>query len=105
MQVVPRLDLGGVERGTIEITEAIMRAEGRALVATRGGALESRVTRAGGELVKMAADSKNPLTMRRNADYLARVIREAGVDVVHARSRAPAWSALLGGQGAPDAPS
>lgn len=93
MQVVPRLDLGGAERGTLEITEAIIRAEGRALVATRGGTLEGRVTRAGGELVHMPADSKNPLVMRRNADYLAKVIREAGVDVIHARSRAPAWSA------------
>lgn len=94
MQVVPRLDLGGAERGTLEITDAIIRAEGRALVATRGGTMEGRVTRAGGELVRMSADSKNPLVMRRNADYLARVIREAGVDVIHARSRAPAWSAL-----------
>ncbi len=93
LQVVPRLDMGGVERGTLEMTEAIIRAEGRALVATRGGTLEGRITRAGGELVHMAADSKNPFTIRRNADYLADVIRQAGVDVIHARSRAPAWSA------------
>ena len=93
LQVVPRLDQGGVERGTLEMVEAIMRAGGRALVATAGGKLEFRVNRAGGEIVEMNADSKNPLTMWQNARLLRRLIREQGVDVVHARSRAPAWSA------------
>lgn len=93
MQVVPRLDMGGVERGTIEITEAITNAGGRALVATAGGGQASRVQRAGGELIPIDAASKNPWTIWRNAARLVRIIEEEGVDVVHARSRAPAWSA------------
>lgn len=93
LQVVPRLEQGGVERGTLEIVEAITRAGGRALVATAGGKLEVRVTRAGGEIVHMNADSKNPVTIWQNARLLRRLIQEQHVDVVHARSRAPAWSA------------
>lgn len=93
LQVVPRLDTGGVERGTLEISEAVCAAGGRALVATAGGQLEFRIARAGGEIFKMNADSKNPATMWQNARLMRRLIREEGVDIVHARSRAPAWSA------------
>lgn len=93
LQVVPRLDVGGVERGTLEIAEAIAGAGGRPLVATAGGQLEFRVTRAGGEIFPMNVDSKNPATMWQNAGLLRRLIDEQGVDIVHARSRAPAWSA------------
>ena len=93
LQVVPRLDIGGVERGTHEITEAIVNSGGRALVATAGGKLEVRIQRSGGEIVQMAMDSKNPLTMWQNARLMRRLIAEEGVDIVHARSRAPAWSA------------
>src|SRR5690606_19584568 len=53
------------------------------------------VERAGAEHVAMPADSKNPLVMRRNVERLGRLIAERGVDIVHARSRAPAWSAML----------
>lgn len=93
LQVVPRMEMGGVERGTLEITEAIMAAGGRALIATAGGKLEFRITRAGGEIFPMNVDTKNPASMWQNARLMARLIREEGVNVVHARSRAPAWSA------------
>lgn len=62
-------------------------------MATTGGQLEFRIQRAGGEIVHMNADSKNPMTMWQNARLMRRLIREEGVDIVHARSRAPAWSA------------
>src|SRR6056297_1675228 len=93
LQVVPRLDTGGVERGTLEIVEAIVAAGGRALVATEGGQMVPRVERAGGEIFEMNVATKNPLSLWQNAGLLARLIREDRVDVVHARSRAPAWSA------------
>ena len=93
LQVIPRLDVGGAERSTLEIAEAVCGAGGRALVATTGGQLEFRIKRAGGEIVHMNADSKNPMTMWQNARLMRRLIREENVDIVHARSRAPAWSA------------
>ncbi|MEM7212473.1 MAG: glycosyltransferase family 4 protein, partial [Pseudomonadota bacterium] len=93
LQVIPRLDVGGAERTTLEIAEAVCAAGGRALVATAGGQLEFRIQRAGGEIIHMNADSKNPLTLWQNARLMRRLIAEEGVDIVHARSRAPAWSA------------
>jgi len=95
LQVTPELNAGGVERTTIEMAEAISRAGGAALVASAGGRLEPDLEAAGGELIKLPVNSKNPLTMALNAQRLAALIKKRGVQVVHARSRAPAWSALL----------
>lgn len=94
LQVLPRLDMGGVERGAVEIARAVVEAGGRALVAAEpGGRLLTRLEGVGGELVPGPFASKNPLTLRANAARLARIIREEGVSITHARSRAPAWSA------------
>lgn len=95
LQVLPRLDLGGVERGTIEIARAIVAAGGRALVASEGGRLAARLASVGGELVDGPMGAKNPLVMVGNVARLTRLIRAEAVDVVHARSRAPAWCAWL----------
>lgn len=94
LQVTPELETGGVERTTIEMAEAITRAGGLALVASAGGRLEPDLEAAGGELLRMPLASKNPLTMAINARRLAGEARARGVRLIHARSRAPAWSAL-----------
>jgi glycosyltransferase involved in cell wall biosynthesis len=95
LQVLPALEGGGVERGTVEIAAAIAAAGGTALVASAGGRMAEEVVRAGGRNILLPLDSKSPLTMWRNAARLAAAIRAEGVEVVHARSRAPAWSAWL----------
>ncbi|MFZ4070173.1 MAG: glycosyltransferase family 4 protein [Caulobacterales bacterium] len=94
LQVTPALDAGGVERTTIEIAEALTRAGHRALVASRGGRLERELRDAGGLLVKLPLDAKNPLELRANADRLARLAQQEKVNIIHARSRAPGWSAF-----------
>ena len=93
LQVAPELSAGGVERTVLEVTEAIVESGGRALLASRGGRLEKAFKEAGGELFRMDAKSKNPLILKANEGRLKRIIAEEGVDLVHARSRAPAWSA------------
>jgi glycosyltransferase involved in cell wall biosynthesis len=94
LQVLPAMGAaGGVERGTVEIAGAVVQAGGRALVASAGGPLVHDLARVGAEHVDLPMDSKNPVTMWRNVDRLAQVIRAEKVDIVHARSRAPAWSA------------
>jgi glycosyltransferase involved in cell wall biosynthesis len=95
LQVLPALDTGGVERGTVEMVQAIVRAGGSALVASSGGRLVAAVERAGGTHIMLKLASKNPARIWRNAARLAFLIRAAEVDIVHARSRAPAWSAWL----------
>lgn len=95
LQVLPALGGGGVERGTVEMASAIARAGGEALVASAGGMLASSVERAGGRNILMPLDTKSPAGILRNAGRLTQLIRDAHVDIVHARSRAPAWSASL----------
>jgi len=95
LQVTPELSAGGVERTTLEIVEAINRAGGLALVASAGGRLEPDLEAAGGELIRLPVHSKNPVTVAANALRLREIIRSRCVNIVHARSRAPAWSALL----------
>ncbi len=95
LQAVPRLDTGGSEQAADEIAEALTRAGAIALVATEGGRMATAITGAGGEIVPLPMASKNPITLLANARRLTRLIEERGVDLVHARSRAPAWSALL----------
>lgn len=95
LQVLPSLDTGGVERGTVEMTQAIVAAGGAALVASEGVRLVAAVERAGGRHIRLPLASKNPATIWLNAGRLGRLIRTEGVGIIHARSRAPAWSALL----------
>ena len=94
LQVLPRLVVGGAERGTVDVGTAIQRAGGIALVASEGGPMVHELERSRAKHIKLPLARKNPLTIWRNAGRLARLIRQHKVDIIHARSRAPAWSAL-----------
>ncbi len=94
LQVLPALVTGGVERGTVEVAAALAAAGWKAVVASAGGPMVHEIERAGARHVELPLDSKNPLTMRRNVARLVELIRRERIDIVHARSRAPAWSAL-----------
>ncbi len=98
LQVVPELSIGGAERATIDMARAVIEAGGRAIVAAENGELAPNLLRTKADLVTLPVASKNPLTVRRNARRLARLIRSEGVDLIHARSRAPAWSAYRAAQ-------
>src|SRR5579863_1009052 len=95
LQIIPRLDAGGAERTTIDVAAALVAAGARALVASEGGRLTSELQAVGGLLIPFPAATKNPLAMLLNGRRLARLIIEERVDIVHARSRAPAWVALM----------
>ena len=94
LQVLPALGQGGAERGCVDVAVALAAAGGTALVASRGGALERELARAGAVHIPLPLDSKNPLVMRANIGRLVALIERYDVDIVHARSRAPAWSAF-----------
>jgi glycosyltransferase involved in cell wall biosynthesis len=93
LQVLPRLIMGGVERGTVDIARALVESGQRALVASSGGPMVREVERCGAEHITLPLATKNPFAIRRNAHRIAEVIRAQKVSIVHARSRAPAWSA------------
>jgi glycosyltransferase involved in cell wall biosynthesis len=94
LQVVPELETGGAEQTTLDIARAVVAAGGKALVATRGGRMAARLEADGGHLALMPVQSKNPLVMLGNAARLIDIIRREKISLVHARSRAPAFSAL-----------
>jgi glycosyltransferase involved in cell wall biosynthesis len=93
LQVLPRLETGGAERGTVDVAAALVEAGWKAVVASGGGPMVRELERAGATHVELPVYSKNPLTMWTNVRRLEKVIRAHKVDIVHARSRAPAWSA------------
>jgi glycosyltransferase involved in cell wall biosynthesis len=94
LQVIPSLDTGGAERTTLDVAAALVREGFTALVASRGGRMEEELAASGAELVRLNAASKSPRIMLSNVLALRDLIRKRNVGLVHARSRAPAWSAL-----------
>ncbi len=92
---MPGLVTGGVERGTVDVAAAAAAAGWISLVASSGGPMVRELERSGAKHIALPLDSKNPFVMRANIDRLKRVMDEHGVDVAHARSRAPAWSTLF----------
>jgi glycosyltransferase involved in cell wall biosynthesis len=92
LQIVPRLVSGGAERGTVELAAALAASGWTSYVASAGGALERELVRAGSTHLPLPLAAKNPFVIHRNARLLMRLIRRLGIDIVHARSRAPAWS-------------
>jgi glycosyltransferase involved in cell wall biosynthesis len=95
LQIIPELQTGGAERTTVEVAEAIRKGGGRALVLSEGGALEEELRDAGAEFLRFPAKTKNPASLIANAWRLRHIIRVNQISLVHARSRAPAWSAWL----------
>ena len=94
LQVLPRLDTGGAERVVIETAEALTASGHKTFIACEGGPLMQPAMRAGAEILLLPLATKSPISVRRNASRLMKVIRDQKIDLVHAHSRAPAWSAL-----------
>ncbi|MFN3228272.1 MAG: glycosyltransferase family 4 protein [Asticcacaulis sp.] len=94
MQVVPELNTGGVEQTTVDMARALSDIGARALVASAGGRLEDALKDAGGMLIRLPMQSKNPLVAIQNGRALKALIRAEGIDLVHVRSRAPAFATL-----------
>jgi glycosyltransferase involved in cell wall biosynthesis len=98
LQVLPALVTGGVERGTADVSAAVVQAGWRSVVVSSGGPMVHEIERAGAVHVTLPLDSKNPFVVRRNIARIADVITLHRIDLVHARSRAPAWSAMAAAQ-------
>lgn len=95
LQVVPALVSGGVERGTIEIAKALTKAGHKSIVISSGGALVDALLESGSIHEEFDVASKNPFKILSNANRIADIVRRYDVDIIHARSRAPAWSCAI----------
>jgi glycosyltransferase involved in cell wall biosynthesis len=93
LQVLPALGPGGVERGTLDISGYLIGQGWTPIVASNGGSQEPDLLEMGAVSLNLPVHSKNPLTMHSNVKRLAQIIRNHDIQLVHARSRAPAWSA------------
>lgn len=93
LQVLPELEMGGVELGTVQIATAMANQGIKNFVASQGGRLVHELERAKVKHLTLPLKSKNIFKMRENAKALEKFIKENGINIVHARSRAPAWSA------------
>jgi len=95
LQVIPDLDAGGAERSALEVAAAVVEAGGRAIVAATGGRMVAELEASGAAFVAMPVNAKNPLIGLINAWRLAVLARHEDVDLMHVRSRAPAFSVWL----------
>jgi glycosyltransferase involved in cell wall biosynthesis len=102
VQLLPALHSGGVERSTLEIADALVRAGHRAIVVSAGGRLVARLEASGAEHIALDIGRKSPLSFR-HVRRLRRVLEQSGADIVHARSRLPAWIGWFALRGMPQA--
>ncbi len=95
VQLIPELNEGGVERGVVELSRELSRRGIESIVISAGGRLVPRIEAEGGRHVVMDVASKNPLTVLPRAARLRRYLSDPRPDILHARSRLPAWLACL----------
>lgn len=95
LQVLPALGIGGVEEGTVAVSDALIKAGHRSIVASAGGPKVATITAGGAVHYQLALNKKSPLHFFALVRHLSDIIKNEGVDIVHARSRWPAWCAYI----------
>lgn len=95
LQVLPALMSGGVEIEVLDTAEAVVKIGYRSYVASSGGRLVQQLYQQGSRHFILDLNSKNPITIIKNAFQLAKIIKLNDIDIIHAQSRAPAWSSYL----------
>jgi len=95
LQILPALNEGGVERGTVELSRELVRRGHTSTVISSGGRLAEQLERDGARHVTLDVKSKNPLTALTRYRELRRALAEIKPDIVHFRSRVPGWLFVL----------
>ena len=95
LQVIPKLGYGGAETGCYDIAHYLYENDCKSYMITSGGELIKFVNKKKVKLIRLPVQSKNPIIMLLNALIISLIILFLNINVVHARSRAPAWSCLL----------
>ena len=95
LQIIPELNVGGVETGTVDLSKYLIRKGHKAIVVSNGGQLVPKLESVGAKHFVLPVHEKNPWTMVRMVKALREIILKEKVDIVHARSRVPAWIAFF----------
>ena len=90
-QILPALNTGGVERGVIEVSKALIDNNFKSIVISCGGYMEAQLRRTGAIHYKLDVNSKNPFRWRKIRSELKIILKNENVDLIHLCSRAPAW--------------
>ena len=98
VQLLPELESGGVERGTLEVAAELVRQGHRSIVISAGGRMVEQLEREGSEHVRWDIGKKSLLTFR-YIFQLRKFLKKNSIDILHARSRLPAWIAYLAWKG------
>ena len=93
LQVIPAMEMGGAEIGTVEISTYMKKKGWKVIITSSGGSLVNKLDYRKIKHIKLPLNSKNPLIIFFNIFKLAWIIKKYKVKIVHVRSRAPAWSA------------
>ena len=95
LQVIPKLGHGGAEIGCYDLAHYLYENDCSSYIVTSGGTLIKYINRKKVKLIRLPVQSKNPILILLNAIILTIIILILNINIVHARSRAPAWSCLI----------
>ena len=95
LQVIPKLGYGGAETGCYDIAHYLHENDCKSYIITSGGELTKFINKKKVKLIRLPVQSKNPIIMFINSIIISFIILFCKINIVHARSRAPAWSCLL----------
>lgn len=95
MQIIPELGIGGAEQGCLDMADAIQQNGHKSIVVSFGGTRIHELRGKNTKFIKMPVHSKNPIVMWKNYKEIVLLIEQYKIDIVHVRSRAPAWSAFF----------
>ena len=95
LQVLPEMNVGGVETGTLDLAKYLVRLKHKAVVVSAGGALVKDLEALGVKHYQLAVHKKSLFSIIRAIPQLTDIIRKEEIDIVHARSRVPAWVAYF----------
>jgi hypothetical protein len=95
LQVIPRLGYGGAETGCYDLAHYLAENNCSSYIVTSGGELVKHINKKKVKLIRLPVQSKNPIIIFFNSIVLTFIILFFNISIVHARSRAPAWSCLI----------
>jgi len=95
LQVIPKLGYGGAETGCYDIAHYLYENDCKSYIITSGGELIKFINKKKVKLIRLPVQSKNPIIMLFNTIIISLIILFCNINIVHARSRAPAWSCFL----------
>jgi len=98
LQILPELNVGGVETGVLDLSKELIRNNHYSVVISNGGFLVPKLTLAGAKHYKLPVHKKSPFSILRMISKVANIIDKEKIEIVHSRSRVPAWIAYFAAQ-------